>query len=273
MRIPITMSHGTTRGPYFMPKPRWRDLPSLGVRQFERYFSIAAELGFTSITYDDLEAWRERDEPLPERPIMFDFDHPNLSIHREVWPIMRRHGFAGTLFINTVAMEKESHGRFMSWDDVRELIADGWGIGSHMHHHIGLDYLAKIDPSGARIREEMERCDAILHQQLGVLSRDFAYTMTTWSEAAEREVRERYRFARLWTIGAHIETDRGKIRFADLAGVPGADEPDGGPPIAARYITKATHPSRLPAMDLEYLIYDYDAFRQYLIHAMEEEQG
>lgn len=252
-----------------MPKPKWREFPPLGVKQFERYFGMAAELGFSSISYDDLEAWRERDESLPARPIMFDFDHPNLSIHREVWPIMRRHGFVGTLFINTVSMEKESLGRFMSWDDVRELIADGWSIGSHMHHHVGLDYLARVDPGGALIREEMEQCDAILHQHLGITSRDFAYTMTTWSEGAERVVSERYRFARLWTIGAHIETDKGKMRFADLAGVAAADEPDGGPPVAARYITKNTHSHRLPAMDFEYLIGDYDSFLRYLIEAQE----
>jgi len=273
MRIPITMSHGTTRGPYFMPKPRWRDLPPLDAAGFERYFRIAAGLGFASISYDDLEAWRERDAPLPARPIMFDFDHPNLSIHREVWPIMRRYGFTGTLFVNTGAMEKESRRRFMSWDDIRELIADGWGIGSHMHHHVGLDYLARVDPGGALIREEMKMCDAILHQHLGITSRDFAYTMTTWSDAAERAVRQRYRFGRLWIVGAHVDTDRGKMRFADLAGVAGADERDGGPPAAARYITKSTRPYRLPAMDLEHLIYGYDAFRQYLNQAIEEERG
>lgn len=265
------MSHGTTRGPHFMPKPRWRELPPLDAARFENYFRIASEMGFESISYDDLEGWRERDGPLPPRPIMFDFDHPNLSIHREVWPIMRRCGFAGTLFINTVAMEKESLGRFMSWDDVRELVADGWGIGSHMHNHIRLDYLSLKDPTGALIDEQMERCDALLEQYLGVRSRDFAYTMTTRSEAAENAVRKRYRFARLWTIGAELATDKGTIRFADLAGVEGADEAHGGPPVAARYITKGTHPYRLPAMDFEYLTYGFDAFRRYLAGAIEQE--
>ncbi len=264
------MSHGTTRGRYFMPKPRWRELPPLDAARFELYFRVASEMGFESISYDDLEAWRERDEPLPGRPILFDFDHPNLSIHREVWPIMRRYGFAGTLFINTVAMGKESLGRFMSWDDVRELVADGWGIGSHMHNHIGVDYLAATDPTGALIEEQVEKCDAILYENLGIVSRDFAYTMTTWSQAAENAVRNRYRFARLWTVGSHLATDKGPIRFADLAGVAGDDEADGGPPSAARYITKPTHPYRLPAMDFEYLIHDEAAFRRYLVGATDD---
>lgn len=110
----------------------------------------------------------------------------------------------------------------------------------------------------------MERCDALLERRLGIKSRDFAYTTTTWSEAAEQAVQQRYRFGRLWTIGAHVDTDKGKRRFAELAGVAGQDEEDGGPPHAARYITEETHPCRLPAMDFEYLIYDFDAFRVYL---------
>jgi hypothetical protein len=57
--------------------------------------------------------------------------------------------------------------------------------------------------------------------------------------------------------------------FADLIGVSGADGPDGGPPTAARYITKQSHPYWLPSMELECLIYEYDAFRTYLRAASE----
>jgi peptidoglycan/xylan/chitin deacetylase (PgdA/CDA1 family) len=264
MRVAITVSHGSTRGRYFVPKPHWRDLPPLDPARFERYFAIAAELGCTSISYDQLGAWRIQGAALPPNPVMFDFDHPNISIHREVWPLLDRFGFKGNLFINTAAMEKTGDPRYMTWEDLKELACAGWGIGSHMHHHVGLDYLARKDPTGALIRDEMNRCDDLLEHHLGVRPRDFAYTATIWSQAAEKEVVKRYRFARLWTTGAFIDTEDGRVRFADLAAVAGSDAGDGGPPAAARYITKTTHPYRLPAMDLEFLIYDYDAYRGYL---------
>lgn len=152
------MSHGTSRGPYFTPKPHWRDLPPLDAARFERYFAIASEAGCTSISYSDLEAWRDRAAVLPPRPIMFDFDHPNISIHREAWPIMRRLGFTGNLFINTGAMEKAGDRRYMTWSDVAELASAGWGIGSHMHHHIGGDYLAKTHRYAHPRRDGEVRC-------------------------------------------------------------------------------------------------------------------
>jgi peptidoglycan/xylan/chitin deacetylase (PgdA/CDA1 family) len=269
-RIPITMSHGMSRGPYFMPKPRWRELPPLDVGLFEGLMRIAAELGCNSIGYDEVAAWRERSSILPSRPIMLDLDHPNLSIHREVWPVLRKYRYRGNIFINTAAMERESHGRFMSWDDLRQLRDDGWQIGAHLHNHVSLAYLARKDPTGGLIREQMDTCDRVIEEHLGVVPRDFAYTTTTWSAPAEREVAKRYRFARLWCVSSHLATDAGRVRYADLAGVSGEDETDGGPPLASRYITERTHTHRLPSMDFEYQIYEYGAFRGYLEGALGE---
>ena len=63
---------------------------------------------------------------------------------------------------------------------------------------------------------------------------------------------------------AWAQTYPGKpARIADVMGIPGADEADGGPPKAARYITKTTNPYRLPSMDTNYLINDPVAFRRY----------
>ena len=44
---------------------------------------------------------------------------------------------------------------------------------------------------------------------------------------------------------------------------------NGGPPSAVRYITRHAHPYRLPSMELECLIYEYDAFRGYLQGGLE----
>ena len=259
MRIPITMCHGTSR----------RRQPPLDAKHFEGYFRIASELGFQSISYDDLADWRSGSAPLPERPIMFDFDHPARSIRREILPIMQRFGFTGNIFVNTSPMTKDyPTGEWMTWDEIRDLMSAGWHIGSHMHNHFKMSYLARKDPSGALIREQFVKCDGLLKEHLGVVSRDFAYTSTTWSRIAENEVKKRYRFGRLWIIGSHYETDEGPIRFADLTGVPGPDEEDGGPPHAARYITRDSDPYRLPSMEIERLIYSFDAFQRYLAGAL-----
>jgi peptidoglycan/xylan/chitin deacetylase (PgdA/CDA1 family) len=259
------MCHGTS----WQPQKIKHQKNLLSAERFERYFEIAAELGFQSISYDDLATWRDGTGNLPERPIMFDFDHPDWSIGKVIWPIMQRFSFKGNLFVNTSPMEKIENPYYMKWDDLNALVADGWHIGAHTHCHYGMDYLGKRDPSGGLIRQELEKCDEMLAEYLGVTPRDFAFTSATWSEVAENEVKKRYRFGRLWVIGSHYDTENGRIRFAELVAVSGADESDGGPPYAARYITKQSHPYRLPSMELEFLIYKYDAYRSYLQGALE----
>ncbi len=189
---------------------------------------------------------------------------------------MKELDFKGNLFIQTAPMEKMYSGempefderRWMTWEEIGELMDDGWHIGAHTHNHPNLSKLSENDPTGEKIREELVTNDTILKRELGITPKDFAFTGTSWSSAAEREVKKRYRYGRLWIISSMYLADGEKTRYADLVGIPGDDEKDGGPPYAARYITKETPPYKLPSMELEYLIYKYDAFKRYLEDAL-----
>ena len=268
-RIPILMSHGVERIP--SEDPEW---PQLSAEHFERLMGIVAGLGFESITYDDLAAWRAGTAELPARPVMIDLDHPAASMREEVFDILGRHGFTPTLFVNTGMLDNPgTDARFagtdvMTWDQVGELAAAGWLIGAHTVTHPNLSELASTDPTGERLAAELDDNLASIERHLGIRARDFAFTGTSWSSLAEREVKRRFRFGRLWIISANYEVDGREMRYADLVGVTGADEPDGGPPIAARYATRSTDPYRLPSMDLQKLIWDSDALETYLLGAI-----
>ena len=259
-KIPITMCHGIN------PKG---DYP-LTEEHFDRLVQSARNMGFESIDYDQLASWREGGD-LPERPIMFDFDHPVKSMRHEMHAVLSRYGYRGNLFINTGAMEGAAYGvDSMTWEEVGELVELGWHIGAHTVTHPNLSELFKEDPQGEKLARELEECDQTLREKAGVEPRDFAFTGTSWSSAAEQQVMQRYRFGRLWIIGAHYQADGEKIRYAELVGVQGEDEDDGGPPQAARYITRETPAYRLPSMEIQAsLIYEPEAFKRYLEGALE----
>ena len=269
MRIPITMSHGTDQFP--------GQRNPLTKEHFAQLVAIAHELGFQSISYDDLAAWLWHGGTLPERPIMFDFDHPMKSMRHEVFPVLDEYGYTANLFINTGLMDDMYHAgvpdvaerRYLLWEEAGELAEAGWQIGAHTVTHPNLSQLSQEDPTGKELRAELEQCDATIEKHLGITPQDFAFTGTSWSSSAEREVKRRYRFGRLWIVGAEYQVDGRKTRYADLAGVPGADEPDGGPPHAARYITRHADPYRLPSMEINALIFAPAAFRRYLEGAWE----
>ena len=265
VRIPITMCHGFNE--------------RLTSARFEQYLRIARELEFSTINYDQLYAWLTADSTLPARPLMIDVDHPVGSVPAEMFPLMEQYGFTGNLFVNTGYFQRcgqpsvgTGQSSCATWDQIRELMAAGWTIGAHTHTHPNLSELSLTDPTGEAIRAEMDTNDALLEEHLGLRPQYFAFTGnstgTTWSTVADREAQRRYRLGRLWIIGDKCEIDGRVERYADFVGVTGADEADGGPPHAARYITRDTSPFRLPSMELGRLIDEPETFRQYLTRAL-----
>ena len=266
VKIPITMCHGIT--------------DRLTRDRFEHYLQIASELGFSTINYDQLYLWLTGSGSLPERPLMIDVDHPVGSVFRDMFPLMQEHGFTGNLFINTGYFEsvcgseqnQVGQSACATWDQIHNLMASGWTIGAHTHTHPNLSELSLTDPTGEVLRAEMETNDELLEKYLGRRPDYFAFTGnrtgTTWSAVADSAAKERYKLGRLWIIGNECEID-GKIeRYADFVGAVGPDEADGGPPFVSRYITRHTPLFRVPSMELERLIYEPEAFRQYLEGAL-----
>jgi len=152
----------------------------------------------------------------------------------------------------------------MTWEEIGELAEAGWHLGAHTVTHPNFSQLSQEDPTGAKLRQELEECDATLEKNVGIQPQDFAFTGTSWISLAEAAVKTRYRFGRLWIMGVEYQADGKTMRYADLVGVSGPDEADGGPPCAVRYITEDSDPYRLPSMEIQALICTPEAFRAYL---------
>ena len=277
MRIPITMCHGTRGGGNY----------PLSADYLDGLMSIAAELGFESINYDQLDLWRSGKGELPPRPFMFDVDHPERSVFTDVQKVLDRYGFKGNLFVNTGPMDElyaqpmptDAERTTMTWDEVRELMANGWHLGAHTVTHPNLSELHVEDPSGKKIAAELDQCNETLQRELGKPMRDFAFTGTSCSSSAEREVMTRYRFGRLWVrqldtperqSPSDYEVDGRTIRYAEYVGSDEPNDADGGPPMSVRYITEQSNPYRLPGMELQSsLMYEPESFRRYFEEALD----
>ena len=332
MRIPVTMCHGIELEGYppQIPHP-------LRAERLTELMKIAHDMGFESISYDDIDAWRNSGAGLPRRPIVIDFDHPVRSLRHEVLEILDRFGFAANLFIYTRPydptyerpLNQTPMPEHMTWQEIRELVAAGWRIGAHTVTHPNLSDLSireacraakqagfdgldlTLSPGGYVKPDNAEQGLAKAHEiadeegvsipmvTTGIAAADSGLasgpsrsiagspgtsrkttntivpishiTGTSWSTLAEIEVKKRYRFGRLWIVGSDYTVDGNRIRYADLVRVSGADEDDGGPPFAARYIDGKSDPYRLPSMDLQALINSPDAFRRYLEGALRDE--
>jgi len=120
----------------------------------------------------------------PERlQVALTFDDGYASVYSRAFPILRRLGMTGAVFVNTghicddarqPADEGEGHypgEAFLLWRELAELSAAGWTVGSHGVRH--LDLTREPDE---RVRIELTASRADIAQKLGSPASMFAYT-------------------------------------------------------------------------------------------------
>jgi peptidoglycan/xylan/chitin deacetylase (PgdA/CDA1 family) len=74
-------------------------------RALESYLKYLRWRGYEAIHLDRLERHLRHDQPLPARPIVLTFDDGYLDAWVYVYPLMKRYGFKGTVFVPTDFIE------------------------------------------------------------------------------------------------------------------------------------------------------------------------
>lgn len=172
--IPVLLYHGVDRTapPGLQP---WVMDPD----RFAAHLDLIVERGHTALTVSDLvDALRGRRE-LPERPVAITFDDGLADFAEHAWPALRRRHLPATLYVVAGAVGGRADWladlggpppAMLTWDQVRDLDADGCEIGSHSLSHPELDTLR-----GDALEDEVARSRRELAHHLGHPVRSFAY--------------------------------------------------------------------------------------------------
>jgi len=107
----------------------------VAVENFRTQMQALVEWGYTSITPAYFRKVLVEGGELPLRPVLITFDDGDQDVYQNAYPIMRQYGFVGTFYIVTSRMGAEG---YVGVDQLKELIASGWEIGSHTIDHIDL---------------------------------------------------------------------------------------------------------------------------------------
>ena len=122
--------------------------------------------GYSTITVSDLVEVLIYGGELPAQPILITFDDGNIDIYNYAFPIMHELGMVGNFYI--IANSILSRG-YVNSEQMREMIDDGWEIGSHSMSHADLT----VDYS--KIRFEVLQSRQLLQEALGEPINTFAY--------------------------------------------------------------------------------------------------
>ncbi len=110
-------------------------------------------------------------------------DDAYLSAYTEAWPRLKAAGLPLTLFVATQAVDRKLSG-IMTWQQIRELAADGVSIGSQTETHLHMP-----DAGAARNRRDIERSNGRFITELGRAPELFAYPYGEASLATQETTR------------------------------------------------------------------------------------
>jgi peptidoglycan/xylan/chitin deacetylase (PgdA/CDA1 family) len=133
---------------------------------FDEQMKTLKDWGYTVIPISTLVKALTDGGPLPARPVVITFDDGNLDIYQNAFPIMARYGFPGTFYIIEGSLGAKS---YVSIDDLEEMIAGGWEIGSHSITH------SDLTQNHGNLAQEIAYSKIYLEQELNTQVNTFAY--------------------------------------------------------------------------------------------------
>lgn len=105
---------------------------------FEDQIRLLHDWGYSVISTELLVKAINEGASLPPRPIIITFDDGDLSVYTTAFPIMKKYGMTGVVYIVGNYMNTDG---YMTADQIKELMAAGWEVGSHSRSHQQLNKL------------------------------------------------------------------------------------------------------------------------------------
>ncbi|WP_088331140.1 polysaccharide deacetylase family protein [Lacimicrobium sp. SS2-24] len=162
---------------------------SVSPEQFSEHMQYIAE-HHTVLPLPELVKRLKKGEVLPENAVAITFDDGFQNILENAHPILTRHGFNYTVFINPALIGKEP--QQLTWDEVRQMQREGVWFANHTDDHAHL-----LDRKGmseaqwlAALKNALEQAEETLQQQLGYSLKYLAYPYGEYNSAIQALLRE-----------------------------------------------------------------------------------
>jgi peptidoglycan/xylan/chitin deacetylase (PgdA/CDA1 family) len=133
---------------------------------FAAQMNYLAKNGYHPIKLDDIFDNLYYGMALPKLPIVISFDDGYEDNYTDAFPILLRHHFVAEVNIITGMIGHS----YLTWNQIRQMAASGFEIGSHTIHHISL---ASVSEQTAE--QELAESKATLQQQLQMPIQFFCY--------------------------------------------------------------------------------------------------
>jgi hypothetical protein len=119
---------------------------SITPQLFREHLDALLKNGYHVISTDELTGFLEGKATLPEKAVAITFDDGYRSFYRYAYPELKSRSLPATAFIITSWTGEKAGGfEYLSWNEMREMQANGMSFCAHTDHS---HYAAPTDPDG-----------------------------------------------------------------------------------------------------------------------------
>ncbi|HYV96621.1 MAG TPA: polysaccharide deacetylase family protein [Gemmatimonadaceae bacterium] len=192
--VPILVYHGVF--PHHPGQTAEQIAYDVAPEKFEEQMQYLKDHDYHVVSFATLVDALEQKKTLPERTVVITLDDGRENQYVHAFPILKKFGYTATFFVYPNPVDRVSD--FMTWAQLKEMVAAGMTIGCHTQTH---PYLTKIkDPK--TLKWEIVGSREKLEQHLGVKVEFLAYPFGLKNPEIEAYVKEQgYRAARAFPGG------------------------------------------------------------------------
>ena len=109
---PLSQDEISTQVPILMYHHLSEDVTNsemVSPEQFEAQIRALSEAGYTGVSFDELQAYVLRGEPLPEKPVVITFDDGYRSNYTLAYPILQKYNMKAAIFVIGVSFGKDHY--------------------------------------------------------------------------------------------------------------------------------------------------------------------
>jgi peptidoglycan/xylan/chitin deacetylase (PgdA/CDA1 family) len=170
---------------------------------FEQHLRYLKENQYTVLTFGEAVKRWKNNEGFPAKTVVITIDDGYSSFYDNGWPLLKKYGFAATIFIQT---DLVGHKDFISWAQFAELQKAGIEIQNHSDLH---DFFVNYSDAErvVKFREDLIKSTALIEKNLGKRPEYYVYPYGEWTKDMVQVLKENgYTAALVQNSGLFCET-------------------------------------------------------------------
>lgn len=167
-------------------------LTSISPDDFERQLTMLAEQQFTVWPLEKIVRHLQEKISIPDKVVAITFDDSYQSVFTTAYPLLKQRRWPFTIFVSTDSID-QAYNLQTSWDQLREMAANGATIANHSssHKHL-LHRLANETPQQWRQRviRDIQQAEQRIIDEIGYSKKLFAYPYGEYNQTLKDIVTE-----------------------------------------------------------------------------------